>query len=209
MSETLKKFFTGPIFEQTLFKYPSGPFLEVGCGKYPVLPELLCALGQVDCIDHSSDAIEFCRSKYNEGEYIKADITDYREPKKYAIILDGHLLHCLDSKHSYRKALENIYHSLLPGGLFFLETMIFHSAIGFELGLNFDPETYQLYKGERVSRLILPSIQIEELVKEAGFEVSFLKVSEELRMIPHDKREDSIPEDPMVLRLIASVPTSP
>lgn len=206
MQNNLAKFFSGPIFEEALFRFPQGPFLEIGCGGFPVLPDLLEGLGPIDCIDIDSQVLSKCQKNYPEAQFFEADIRQFMAPEKYAVVLDGHLLHCLDSLESYQRSLKNIFRSLRPGGLFMMETMTSHSQMAFELMFKYDPESFQLYKGEKVSRLVLPSIIIEEQFNRAGFEIRFLKVQEGLRMIPHDKREEAIPEDPQVIRLIASRP---
>ncbi|MBK22805.1 MAG: hypothetical protein CME70_02275 [Halobacteriovorax sp.] len=195
-----------PVFEKMLFENPNGPFLEIGCGKLPFLPDYLSLLGPVECIDFSENAIEFCKKHYKEGTYSKTDILDFKVINTYAMVMDAHLLHCLDSLESYKLALLNIKRCLKPGGLFLLETMTSHTQMAFELNLNYEPSNFKLYKGDRVSRLVLPSIVIEELILEAGLRIEFFKVEDGLRMIPHDNREESIPEDPQVLRLIASRP---
>jgi SAM-dependent methyltransferase len=204
MQNNLAKFFSGPIFEETLFRYPQGPFLEIGCGGKPLLPDLLKGLGDIDCLDWDGDVLAKNRDTYKEARFIEGDIQSFVAPEQYGVILDAHLLHCLPSIDAYQMALRNVYKSLKPGGLFMVETMISHSQMAFELMFKYDTDSFQLYKGERVSRLVLPSIVIEEQFIKAGFEIKFMRVQEDLRMIPHDKREEAIPEDPQVIRLIAS-----
>ncbi len=195
-----------PVFEKMLFENPAGPFLEIGCGKLPFLPDYLALLGPVDCIDHCVSSIEYCQKLNSEGQFKELDILDLNIINTYALVMDTHLLHCLGSLESYQKALMNIHRALKPGGLFLLETMISHSQMAFELNLKYEPSNFQLYKGDRVSRLVLPSIIVEEQFINAGFKIEYFKVEDGLRMIPHDGREESIPEDPQVLRLVASRP---
>lgn len=206
MINNLSNFFSGPIFEEVLFRYPEGPFLEVGCGAKPLLPDLLEGLGSVEGLDIDGKAVAKCQEVHPTTQFHEASITSFVAPRKYGFILDGHCLHCLDSLASYQQALKNIYQSLKPGGLFMIETMTSHTQMAFELLFKYNPETYQLYKGERVSRLVLPSIVIEDQLRAAGLEIKYLRVQEGLRMIPHDNREEAIPEDPQVIRLIASRP---
>jgi len=208
VNNNLRSFFSGSIFDKVLYKYPKGPFLEIGCGRHPILPELLAFLGKVDCLDHSKEAIAYCRKNFKEGEFLEADILDFKASETYGQILDGHLLHCLNSLEDYEVALKNIFYSLKRGGTFYLETMISHSEMSFEAGFFYKKEQYQLLKGSRVSRMILSSIKVEELFKMTGFEILLFKVNEDLRMIPHDARENPYREDPQVLRLIASRPAS-
>lgn len=204
----LEGFFTGAVFEECLFKYPKGPFLEIGSGAKPILPALFSALGPVDCLDIDVEVIQRSTESDLEATFIVGSICDFIAPNKYAFVLDAHLLHCLKDLEQYKRALKNIFLCLKEGGLFFLETMTSHSSMSFEAGLTFKESTYQLVKGDFISRVILPSLLIEELIKEAGFEIIKFHVHEELRMIPHDQREDPFLEDPLVLRLIASRPSS-
>jgi SAM-dependent methyltransferase len=204
----LEGFFTGSIFEKCLIENPSGPFLEIGCGGKPILPDLFSALGPVDCLDIDQSIIRDLESSEVEAEFFAGSICDFLAPSKYAFILDAHLLHCLNDLEDYRRALRNSFLSLKEGGLFFLETMISHSSMSFEEGLEFRSESFKLIKGDRISRLILPSLLIEDLFKLAGFHIEQFKTFENLRMIPHDHREEPLLEDPQVLRLIASRPYS-
>lgn len=204
----LEGLFTGATFEKCLFENPRGPFLEIGCGAKPILPALFCALGPVDCLDLDGEVINQLKKEDLEAQFITANICDFLAPNKYAFILDAHLLHCLGSIEEYKRALRNCFLSIKEGGLLLLETMISHSAMSFEEGLVFDEQSYQLYKGDRLSRLILSSLHIEELFTKSGFKIEQLLVEEDLRMIPHDQREVPLLEDPQVLRLIASRPYS-
>ncbi len=204
----LESFFTGPIFEACLFKYPKGPYLEIGCGSKPILPDLFSPLGPVDCLDIDPLVIRELKDSKVSADFYEGSICDFLAPEKYAFILDAHLLHCLNDFEEYRRALRNSFLSLKEGGLFFLETMISHSSMSFEEGFSFDEKTFQLRKGDMVSRLILPSLLIEDLFNLAGFRIEQLRVHEDLRMIPHDHRELPLLEDPQVLRIIASKPIS-
>lgn len=204
----LEGFFTGAIFEKCLFDNPKGPFLEIGCGRSPILPDLFSPLGPVDCLDIDLTVIKELESSEYEAEFFAGSICDFLAPSKYAFILDAHLLHCLNDLEDYRRALRNCFLSLKEGGLFFLETMVSHSSMSFEEGFEYRESSFKLIKGDRISRLILPSLLVEDLFKLAGFQIEKLHVHENLRMIPHDKREDPLLEDPLVLSLIASKPYS-
>lgn len=111
--------------------------LDVGCGTGKHAAEL-CKLGfEVDAIDISNAAVKATKeelSKY-DSLVVKSNIMNYSSEKKYDAVISlfqvlSYILNPLD----FKNALNNIYYTLKPGGVF-----IFDVVNGFHIENNFEP----------------------------------------------------------------------
>ncbi|XP_012262171.2 juvenile hormone acid O-methyltransferase-like [Athalia rosae] len=110
-------------FEEELGEI-SGLCLDVGCGPGDVFVE--CVLpkfnsrAQAVCTDISEAMIKFCREKYGDNERLsfeKLDIQTKNLPERFVGRFDYvSSFYCLHWCWDLRKAFENIYDSLCPGG---------------------------------------------------------------------------------------------
>lgn len=188
----------------------SGPWCEIGCGAYGLFEEgdhLIPGLSKKQDLyglDLSSRAIEMAPE--SNIHYAVADVSQGLPAKDFSFVLDGHLLHCLDSLPELFQTLGAILHSLKPGGLFAGEVMIAHKNLSFDHDLSFDFETNILSFEGRSLRIILEPREWEELFINAGFEIQFFVCQSSIKMIPNRERKVPMTGDPECLRFVLKRP---
>lgn len=103
--------------------------------------------------------------------------------KKYDIIVDDHLFHCLTVDHDRKAYLTFIKNSLAETGFFLLETMTFHNKIQTPIDFFFDENNilWQKINGnDTMIRKISPSIDIENEIIDSGLKINYLYYHAEL-----------------------------
>ncbi|RLA62718.1 MAG: hypothetical protein DRQ88_07040 [Epsilonproteobacteria bacterium] len=192
--------------------------LEVGCGAKSIFNDFndprLKTLG----IDISRNAISWAEefNKNNNIKYLNLDVCKMNFKEEFDLVFDGHLLHCLTDEEDRKKALKNIYNALRPNGLFILETMTSHKKMSFEENLYFQNDTlYRLFTNARYDltffngapylpiRKINTAMDTEQEIINAGFQIIYLYVLGNRKIIPYEGRSVPLISDPDSLRLIA------
>jgi len=194
--------------------------LEIGCGAKSLFNDFDDPRLKVLGVDISKSAISWAR-ELNENENIKyknLDVCEMSFKEEFDLVFDGHLLHCLTDEKDRNKCLQNIYQSLRPNGLFVLETMTSHKKMSFEEDLYFEEKENTLYRlftnaGYDLSffdgapylpiRKINSALETEQEVIHAGFQIIYLYVFSNRKIIPHEQRSVPLTSDPDSLRLIA------
>lgn len=149
--------------------------LETGCGMGGMSQYFSNHCDDVTGIDISNLAIagarEIAKLKNTSIDFQVADLcqVDLELGKKFDIIFDSHLLHCLTGEEQRKKYLTFVKKHLRPGGIFMAETMIFNKEMQEPLGYELNDE-YVLTKliGDiKVPiRSVYPSLMIEDEIKE-------------------------------------------
>ncbi len=192
--------------------------LDVGCGTRVVFDHLNEPPFKAKGIDISNSAIELARKSDSKAEYECMDISKLEEEQKYDLIVDSHCLHCLIGDEQRSLALQNIYNALKPGGVFALETMTEHKKMEFEENYHFDLNTKVLHRHVTnaqfedlvffegrpylPTRKINHAREIEEEILSTGFQIIFLYIFSNLKVIPDETRTHPLPSDPDLLRTI-------
>jgi SAM-dependent methyltransferase len=192
--------------------------LEIGCGAKSLFHDLNDSKLRVLGIDISKSAISWARelNQNDNIKYLNKDVCDMDFNEGFNLVFDGHLLHCLSSDEDRKKALSNIYNSLRPNGLFVLETMTSHKHMFFEEKLHFEGNVlYRLFTNAGYDlkffdgvphlpiRKIKSAMDIEQEIIQAGFQIIYLYVFGNRKIIPHEGRTVPLMSDPDSLRLIA------
>lgn len=105
-----------------------GKAIEIGCGTGPIVRWLakrgFVCLG----IDISGTAVAMAREQskgLDDVRFEQADICDMNPSKlgAFALVVDGHCLHCITQPKDRKAFLHNAHRLLQPGGLFLVATM--------------------------------------------------------------------------------------
>lgn len=195
--------------------------LELGCGAGSVFSHITEPLCNVTAIDISQTAIDLAKihEQNSKINFLQMDICKMDLKETFHLCLDSHFLHCLVDENDRKKALENIYNSLKPNGLFVLESMTSHKKMEFNGAFKFIPEESTLFKLNTLVafddlrfmdgapylaiRKINHALEIEKEIIDAGFKIIFLYVHSNRKIIPDESRDYPELTDPDLLRLIA------
>jgi 2-polyprenyl-3-methyl-5-hydroxy-6-metoxy-1,4-benzoquinol methylase len=149
--------------------------LETGCGLGGMAQHFSKFTGDISGMDISDLAIagakEISKLKGSSIEFGVQNLTkpNIKLDRKFDIIFDSHLLHCLTSPVERKNYLNFIKNHLNPEGVFMAETMTFNNEIQEPLGYELDAN-YILTKDvtgiKTPIRSIYPSIKIEDEIKE-------------------------------------------
>ena len=127
------QFFMRPFLSRSLaradFRGMPRLALDLGCGTGALSCQLAAAGFEVTGIDISPTAIEMARRMAaRRGLRITFEVDDVCRralpERAFGLVVDGHLLHCVVFEHERRRLLEQVRHSLAPGGEFWVETML-------------------------------------------------------------------------------------
>lgn len=178
--------------------------LELGCGAGSVFTENYNE-PTITAVDMAPTALEYAREKTKQNNIIYMQGVwggdfPYFPENEFDFILDTHCLHCMIEKEQRAKALEQAYKVLKPGGWMGVEHMVSHSGMEFDAPYQLFNNTL-FYAGEP-QRYIPHSIEIEDEIKAAGFEIRYLRVFETLKIIPVSGRSTPLKSDPDLLRLL-------
>ena len=180
--------------------------LELGCGvgsvfESPLLsPLMLNPLG----IDVSETAINRAKERQAPGEYQAHNVCsrDFFLAKMFDLIVDAHLYHCITRPSEREQYLKNVIKHLKPEtGIFAMETMVAHKRMDI-LGLDYSTGVV----GGEFGRKIFHHLELEQELLKAGLKIEFLIFSSGLNMVPVADREEALPTDPQVARVLCSSP---
>lgn len=90
--------------------------LDLGCGNGRVYPLVLQKGAYYLGIDNSKNMLSKARKNYREGKFQLGNILDLRLKKKFDVVFLIAVLHHIPSKKLRKKALQNVYDTLKPGG---------------------------------------------------------------------------------------------
>lgn len=185
----LRKFYPRPEYYKVV---------ELGCGVNPLVKEL-----KVDDylgIDISFGSIELNKRSFDSAEFISGDITQPLElNRKYDVVLDSHLLHCLTSLDDRRQYYHNVKNLLDDNGDFIAEVLCYHSQVEFPFDYMFDGDVVykidqklsQNYFQEGVFpyRWLPDARDVEAELIAMGFKIEYFLVRSDLRLdlFPSDR----------------------
>jgi SAM-dependent methyltransferase len=209
VNSSLLEFLSLQLIEDLLGDTRRGRALELGCGDKGLLevwPSKDCpGFLEMEGIDLSDYALGLAAKLQGRVEYKLADISeDDLGLNRYDLIIDGHCLHTLSSQQKLEQSLKSIFRGLAPGGLLVWETMITHKGLKMGEGWSYN-EWSRSYHNSRngSSRLIFSTFQIEKLLLSVGLQIQYFYILSHQRFIPDDQRQQALPTDPELLRIIA------
>ena len=192
--DSLVKFLTSHQ-EQFGYSTQDSNVLELGCGIGSLSFWLAQRFKSVTAIDISDLAISLAQSINTQNNIVfkQSDAKIFQTDERFDFILDSHLFHCLSKKSWREEYLQNIKQLLKPGGWFLMEAMVMQDRlqvpVGFEL--NGQGELLQEINGTyHPFRCILPSLQIEKEVQEAGLKLNYFYYHHELSFQVFDGYHD-------------------
>lgn len=167
--------------------------LEVGSGRGGV-GLLLARLGaEVTLLDFSPTALRQAEQIFAlENLPVKAiegDVThpDVDLPESYDVIVDSHLLHCLTEDPDRASFYRLVYDHLKPEGIFISETMVHRKKLFIPDGFMFDERhvLWQMFGKWTPVRRILDSLDLEQELKSADFEIVYFYYYGQYSFVPH------------------------
>ncbi|MEM1446589.1 MAG: class I SAM-dependent methyltransferase [Planctomycetota bacterium] len=126
-------FFMRPFIERCLGRFSVAETrptaLDLGCGTGALSCQLAEAGFEVTGIDISPSAIDFARRIVADRglaiDFMLADVcADSLGRRRFDVIVDGHLLHCIVFERERHELLIRLRRALRPGGQFWIETML-------------------------------------------------------------------------------------
>ncbi len=133
--ESENDFFLAEIlnFISTQEKLPS--LCDFGCGNGHFLNQVINVFPEINAtgVEFSQDLFEICLKRQMKTHFVHADLREFNLPKQVDIAITQRVLINLLSWKWQKKALENIYHSLKPGGLYLLSESFKSSLINLNL----------------------------------------------------------------------------
>ena len=189
--------------------------LELGCGAQGLIEyfnQKYCS--EYTGVDFSNIAISLARELKSQsnfiGEYLCEDISDSSVDlsRKFDLLYDSHLLHCLCGKErkEYFQFLKSHMHA---DSVFICESMVFQKLFKLPIGYSFD-ENYQVLKEVGESdipiRTVLPFRDLESELLANGFKISYLYYHSELSINPFpDFLDHPVAHRPHLVRLIVTL----
>jgi|GEM_PF-5807342 SAM-dependent methyltransferase len=209
------KSFLWPRVEQ-LFLDKELSILEVGHGISSLFADAKLAslahqrVKQVQSIDINLKAVEFMQSQQlplGERQVFKQlDVTKEAWPHCFDLILDHSCFHCLTEKTQQQRYLSSVRRGLVPGGVYFLQSMVMPKKLSLEEGHELDKNTGVLKKDGLAWRRLVEAFEIEQMIIESGLEIEFFKVLENEKAVLSKERPIPMSSDPDILRVIARAP---
>jgi SAM-dependent methyltransferase len=185
--------------------------LELGSGRGG-LGLMLARLGaQVTLIDFSPTALAQAQALFaGEGLEVKTITGDVTHPDlalegHYDLIVDSHLLHCLTEDPDRASYYQLVYEHLRPHGIFVAETMVYRKKLFIPDGFMFDERKvlWQMFGKWTPVRRILDSLDLEDELKSAGFNITSFFYYGQYGFVPHRTFMDIPPEVlPAAVRMV-------
>ena len=185
--------------------------MEMGSGRGG-LGLLLARLGaRVTLVDFSPTALMEAQSFFSteglEVSTVVADVThpDFHLNKKFDLIVDSHLLHCLTEDPDRSSYYRLVSDHLTLQGIFVCETMVHRKKLYVPDGFMFDERfvLWQMFGKWIPVRKILDSLDLEEELKSASFNIIYFYYYGQYGFVPHRSFMDIPPEIlPAAVRLV-------
>jgi hypothetical protein len=194
-----------PLNQWLLDRIDRGPWAELGTGLrslFECWEEFIPQERKTDLFgfDLSTKAIEMAKGFGSNIFYQQADLSQSIPYGGYAVILDGHFLHCLNSIPEVFQTLGKIYESLMPGGIYIGEVMLAHKSLSFDTQFEYDVRANLLYKDEVPVRVIMDAFEWEDMFLSSGLRIQYFVCQSSIKIIPEDNREVPMNGDPECLR---------
>lgn len=167
--------------------------LELGAGRGGVGLHLARLGAQVTLMDFSPSALAQAEELYAlDGRNVRTIVADVTHPdvglgKKYDLIIDSHLLHCLTENPDRSSYYRLISDHLSFRGIFVAETMVHRKKLFIPDGFMFDERNvlWQMFSEWRPVRRILDSLDLEKELTEARFEIIYFYYYGSYGFVPH------------------------
>lgn len=190
--------------------------LEVGCGLSSLFAEpefshlVFHRTRHVHSIDLSQKVIEFMKTQIlplgDRQSFECVDVTRQTWLHCYELIIDSSCFHCLCEQKEQKRYLKQVRRGLVPGGLYFLQSMVMPKKLGLEDGHELDAKTGVLTREGKPWRRLIEAFEVEKMLKSAGLEIEFFKVSPNEKAVLSKERPIPMSSDPDILRVIARAP---
>jgi SAM-dependent methyltransferase len=167
--------------------------LETGSGRGGV-SLLLSRLGaRVTILDFSQSALEQAEKIFQlEGRNVETILGDVTHPdiglnKKFDLVIDSHLLHCLAHDPDRSSYYRLIGDHLSNRGIFVAETMVHRKKLFIPDGFMFDEKNvlWQMLDSWTPVRRILDSLDLESELNLAHFDIIYFYYYGQFGFVPH------------------------
>jgi 2-polyprenyl-3-methyl-5-hydroxy-6-metoxy-1,4-benzoquinol methylase len=185
--------------------------LEVGSGRGGTSLHFARLGASVTLVDFSHHALNQARELYRsqglEVTTIQSDLTlpVTQLEKKYDLIIDSHLLHCIPLDPERISFYKFIYDHLSDEGIFISETMVHRKKIFLPEGFMMDQQNilWQLLGKWTPVRRVLDSLDLENELNSSGFKIIYFYYYGQLGVVPHKSFLD-LPSEilPAVVRFV-------
>lgn len=186
--------------------------LELGAGRGGLSLQLARLGAQVTLVDFSPSAIEQAGQIFAlEGlanERIVADVThpDVKFNQEFDLIIDSHLLHCLTDDPDRVSYYGLVHEHLTEKGIFVCESMVHRKKLFVPDGFMFDERNvlWQMFGTWTPVRRILDSLDLEQELQQAKFNISYFYYYGQFGFVPHRTFMD-VPAEilPAAVRFVA------
>lgn len=172
--------------------------VEMGSGRGGLGLQLARLGAKITLVDFSPTALEQGVALFSaEGLEVKtevADVThpDVKLPEKYDMIVDSHLLHCVTADPDRASYYQLVLEHLKPQGIFVSETMVHRKKLFIPDGFMFDPTNtlWQMFGKWTPVRRILDSLDLEQELNAAGFNIIYFVYYADFGFVPHRRFMD-------------------
>lgn len=176
--------------------------LELGSGRGGLGLSLARLGAEITLVDFSPTALMQAEKIFaQEGLQvitIEGDVThpDLDIPLKYDLIIDSHLLHCLAFDPQRSSYYRLVHDHLNENGVFLAETMVHRKKLFIPDGFMLDQNNvlWQMFGQWKPVRKIIDSIDLENELKNSGFNIGYFYYYGQYVFIPHRSFLD-LPED--------------
>lgn len=185
--------------------------LELGSGRGGLGLHLARMGADVTLVDFSPSALEQAEKLFAlEGRAVKtiaADVTfpDVGLPQQYDLIIDSHLLHCITDDPGRLSYFQLVLDHLSDSGIFVCETMVQRKKMYIPDGFMFDQKNtlWQMFGEWKPVRRILDSLDLEQELLSAGFQITYFVYYANFGFVPHKQFLD-IPSEilPAAVRMV-------
>ena len=185
--------------------------LELGSGRGGLGLQLARLGADVTLMDFSSHALAQAESLFYDEKLpvktVQGDVThpDVNLDRKFDLIVDSHLLHCLTEDPDRVSYYRLIDEHLTDRGIFVCETMVHRKKLFIPDGFMFDERNvlWQMFGKWTPVRRILDSLDLEQEIKSAGLDIAYFYYYGQYGFVPHRSFMD-IPSEilPAAVRMV-------
>lgn len=167
--------------------------LELGSGLGGLGLDLARLGAEVTLVDFSPSALAQAESLYAlDGKEVRTLVADVTHPdislnETYDIIVDSHLLHCLVEDPDRASYYKLVFDHLKPHGIFVSETMVHRKKLFLPPGFKLDENNvlWQMFGKWTPVRRILDSLDLEQELNTAGFNITYFYYYGQFGFVPH------------------------
>lgn len=185
--------------------------LEAGSGRGGAALQLARLGAQVTLLDFSPSALTQAESLFAlENLPVKTIVGDVSKPDveltgEFDLVIDSHLLHCLTEDPDRASYFRLVHDHLAADGIFVCESMVHRKKLFIPDGFMFDQRNvlWQMFGKWTPVRRILDSLDLEDEIKSAGFDISYFIYYGQFAFVPHKDFMD-IPSEvlPAAVRMV-------